>query len=73
MRTSNVFNAIHAIHLLYEFDTQTGHTTLYWSAMQVAAAVACSVTVPASSNYWVARNGEDSIFALLGTVVPEVF
>jgi hypothetical protein len=39
---------------------------------QVAAAVACSVTVQASQCHWVARNGSESLFALLEVVLPQV-
>jgi hypothetical protein len=43
------------------------------SPKKVAAAVACSVTVQASQCHWVARNGSESLFALLEAVLPQVF
>ena len=39
---------------------------------KLAAALACSVTVPSSDDDWVARKGNDSLFALLQTLLPEV-
>jgi hypothetical protein len=42
------------------------------SPKQVAAAVACSVTAPASEYHWLARNGDESLFALIGCILPEV-
>jgi hypothetical protein len=42
------------------------------NSQQVAAAVACSVTVPASQYHWVARNGRESLFAFLEVVLPQV-
>jgi hypothetical protein len=42
------------------------------SPKQVAAAVACSVTAPASEYHWLARNGDESLFALIRCILPEV-
>jgi hypothetical protein len=44
----------------------------FQSPKQVAAAIACSVTVPSTEMSWVARNGNESLFALLEYLLPEV-
>ena len=39
---------------------------------QLAAMFASMVTVPASENEWIARNGDESLFKVLQQIVPEV-
>jgi hypothetical protein len=39
---------------------------------QTAAALACSATLPAPDIKWIARNGSESIFALIKLLLPEV-
>lgn len=56
-------------------DTKNGYIRVNCQSQnpkQVAAAVACSVTVQASQCHWVARNGNESLFALLEVVLPQV-
>jgi hypothetical protein len=56
-------------------DAKNGYVRVncqFQDPKQVAAAIACSVTVPASQCHWVARNGRESLFAFLETVLPQV-
>ena len=46
--------------------------SLFTDTKIVAAAFASAVTSPSSNHDWVARNGGDSIFALLKIILPEV-
>ena len=39
---------------------------------QLAAMFASMVTVPASENEWIARNGDESLFKVLQQMMPEV-
>jgi hypothetical protein len=42
------------------------------NSIQLAARFASMVTVPASENEWVARNGDESLFKVLRQLLPEV-
>ena len=39
---------------------------------ELAAYFACSVTKASTSNHWVAKNGESSLFKTLQRMLPEV-
>jgi hypothetical protein len=51
--------------------TRGGHVVVD-NPKQLAAMFASMVTVPASENEWIARNGDESLFKVLQQMMPEV-